>query len=95
LWLEGTAQAALVYRVVGRAAEAQHLDATIDPQFAPSGYVYATREPRITTGLALSADSTSADFYYYRRPHLGATAWAALAALGRNPFTAPRKSSAQ
>jgi len=95
LWLEGTAQAALVYRVVGRAAEAQRLDATIGRQFAPSGYVYATREPRITTGLALSADSTSADFYYYRRPHLGATAWAALAALGRNPFTAPRKSSAQ
>jgi hypothetical protein len=73
----------------------QRLGATIDRQFAPSGYVYATREPRITTGLALSADSTSADFYYYRRPHLGATAWAALAGLGRNPFAAPPKSSTQ
>jgi hypothetical protein len=41
--------------------------------------------------LALSADSKSADFYYYRRPHLGATAWSALAALGRNPFVAPDK----
>jgi hypothetical protein len=95
LWLEGTAQAALVYRTVGRAADTQRLGATIGGQFAPSGYVYATREPRITTGLALSADSTSADFYYYRRPHLGATAWAALAGLGRNPFAAPQKSSAQ
>ena len=95
LWLEGTAQAALVYRVAGRPAEAQRLDATIDRQFAPSGFVYASREPRITTGLALSADSTSADFYYYRQPHLGATAWAALAALGRNPFAAPQKSSGQ
>ncbi len=95
LWLEGTAQAALVYRIVGRVADAHRLDATIDRQFAPSGYVYATREPRITTGLALSADSTSADFYYYRRPHLGATAWAALAGLGRNPFAAPQKSLTQ
>ncbi len=95
LWLEGTAQAALVYRIVGRPADAQRLGATIGGQFAPSGYVYATREPRITTGLALSADSTSADFYYYRRPHLGATAWAALAGLGRNPFAAPRKASTQ
>lgn len=93
LWLEGTAQAALAYRVVGRADDAQPLLATIAKQIAPGGYVYATREPRITTGLALSADSASADFYYYRRPHLGATAWAALAALGRNPFEPPRKAS--
>jgi len=93
LWLEGTAQAALAYRVAGRAHETSPLFATITKQFAPSGYVYATREPRITTGLALSAQSTSADFYYFRLPHLGATAWAALAALGRNPFVAPLKSS--
>jgi hypothetical protein len=95
LWLEGTAQAALAYRVTAGAHEAQPLLATIAGQFAPSGYVYATREARITTGLALSAQSTSADFYYYRQPHLGATAWAALAALGRNPFAAPPKSSTQ
>jgi len=95
LWLEGTAQAALVYRAAGRGADAQRLEATIDRQFAQSGYVYATREPRITTGLALSAASTSADFFYYRWPHLGATAWAALAALGRNPFAASQKSSLQ
>jgi len=36
--------------------------------------------------LAVGSDSTSADFYYYRRPHLAATAWAVLAALKRNPF---------
>ncbi|HSE13603.1 MAG TPA: hypothetical protein VLB69_13315 [Rudaea sp.] len=93
LWLEGTAQAALAYRVVGRADDAQPLLATIAKQIAPGGYVYATREPRITTGLALNAGSASADFYYYRRPHLGATAWAALAALGRNPFEPPRQAS--
>jgi len=86
LWLEGTAQAALVYRLLGREHKADTLLATIAAQFAPGGFVYATREARITTGLALSADSTSADFYYFRRPHLAATAWAALAATRRNPY---------
>ena len=86
LWLEGTAQAALVYRTLGREADAQALFATIDAQFSTGGMVYATREARISTGLALGADSKSADFYYFRRPHLAATAWAALAARRRNPF---------
>lgn len=86
VWLEGTAQAALVYRVRGREHDAEKLFATIAGQFASGGFVYATRKPRITTGLAIGSDSTAADFYYYRRPHLAATAWAALAALNRNPF---------
>lgn len=94
LWLEGTAQAALVYRMLGRENDANELLATIAQQFGAGGYVYATREPRITTGLAIGADSASADFYYYRRPHLAATAWAALAACKRNPFMAPRADSA-
>ena len=56
---------------------------------SPGGYLWATRQPRITTGLALGPDSATDDFHYYR-PHLGATAWAALAALGWNPFTGRR-----
>ena len=86
LWLEGTAQAALAYRVLGRENEAQELFATIAQQFSAGGLIYATREARITTGLALGPDSVSADFYYYRRPHVGATAWAALAARNWNPL---------
>ncbi len=86
LWVEGTAQAALVYRTLGRDAEAVPLFATLAASFSPGGYLWATREPGITTGLALSPQSTTDDFRYYRRPHLGATAWAALASLGRNPF---------
>jgi len=77
----------LVYGRLGRARERDELLTTIAKHFAPAGFVYATREPRITTGLAIGSDSTSADFYYYRRPHLGATAWAALAARNWNPFT--------
>jgi len=87
VWVEGTAQAALVYRALGRKAKAQRAIDLIATQFASSGLVYATREPRITTGLATGPGSTTADFYYYRLPHLGATAWTALAALGWNPLT--------
>ncbi|HZH26741.1 MAG TPA: hypothetical protein VEY95_06110 [Azospirillaceae bacterium] len=90
LWVEGTAQAALVYRRFGRGADAGRLLAEVARQFGPGGYLWATREPRITTGLALAPDSTGADFHYERRPHLGATAWAVLAATGWNPFTGTR-----
>ncbi|MDC8014612.1 hypothetical protein [Tahibacter soli] len=89
-WLEGTAQAALAYRIAGETDAARRCLAEAAAQFSAGGYLFATREPRITTGLAIGPGSTSADAYYYRRPHLGATAWAALAALDRNPFRAQR-----
>jgi hypothetical protein len=90
MWVEGTAQAALVYRAVGRIAEAERLMAEIVKELSPGGYVWATRRPSLTTGLAIGPDSETDDFHYYRRPHLGATAWAALAAAGWNPFTGRR-----
>lgn len=83
IWLEGTAQAALAYRVRGDRAAADRRLECVAREFGPGGYVHATREPRITTGLAAEA-------YYFRLPHLGATAWAALAALGRNPYVSAR-----
>ncbi len=87
LWLEGTAQAALVYRYLGRTSESDRALDEIANQVSPGGYIWATREPEITTGLAIGPDSVTDDFRYYRLPHLGATAWAALAAQGWNPFT--------
>ena len=87
VWWEGTAQAALAYRATGQEQAADRLLAALAGQFAPSGFVWATSETRLTTGLALSPDSTKDDFYYYRLPHLAPTAWAALAATGWNPFT--------
>ncbi len=85
-WIEGTAQAALVYRIFGRDTEANKLFESIAAQFSTSGMVYATREPKITTGLATGASGDSADFYYYRMPHLAATAWAVMPAKSHNPF---------
>lgn len=87
IWWEGTAQAALTYRAVGRMDKAQPLLDLLAGQFAPGGLIWATSVPRLTTGLALGPDSTTADFVYWRRPHLGATAWAVLAATGWNPLT--------
>lgn len=90
LWLEGTAQAALAYRLVGRGGETERLLDTIAANLSPGGYVYATPAARLTTGLGVGPDSAEADFFYFHIPHLGATAWAALAATGRNPFTGER-----
>ncbi|MEP7044008.1 MAG: hypothetical protein ABI843_13170 [Dokdonella sp.] len=89
-WLEGTAQGALAYRIAGRDDAASRCLREIARQFSAGGYVFATREARITTGLAIGSASTSADFYYYRRPHLGATAWAILAARAWNPYIGKR-----
>jgi hypothetical protein len=87
MWVEGTAQAALVYRSLGANDRAARLLADLAGEVSPGGYVWATRAPSITTGLAIHPDSRTDDFRYYRRPHLGATAWVALAARGWNPFT--------
>ena len=86
LWVEGTAQAALVYRLLGQSAMADRLLEVISTQTSPSGWLFATREHQLSTGLRIGPWSTTDDFFYFRRPHLGATAWAVLAANGRNPF---------
>jgi hypothetical protein len=86
LWVEGTAQAALAYRAAGDHARSAALLAAALRERAPSGLLYATREAKITTGLTIGPESTTPDFLYFRRPHLGATAWAVLAQAGWNPF---------
>lgn len=90
MWVEGTAQAALTYRALGRRADADRLFGELLTEISPGGFLWATRPAVLTTGLAIGPDSKTDDFHYYRRPHLGATAWAALAALGANPFTGKR-----
>jgi hypothetical protein len=89
LWVEGTAQASLGYRIAGDPARSTQLLTTLEAERAPSGFLNATREARVSTGLSIDPTGTAKepDFFYFRRPHLGATAWATLAALGWNPFT--------
>ena len=86
VWLEGTAQAAQIYRLLGHKAKAAPLFRTINEQIAPNKLVYATVKDQLTTGLSVGPGSAPGDFKYYRLPHVGATAWAVLAALDWNPF---------
>jgi hypothetical protein len=89
LWVEGTAQASLAYRIAGDPNRSAQLLTGLEADRAPSGFLNATRTGRVSTGLSLdpTGSGAEADFFYYRRPHLGATAWATLAALAWNPFT--------
>jgi hypothetical protein len=87
IWVEGTAQASLAYRVAGDSIRSAQLLTTLEADRTPSGYLNATRAARVSTGLSIDPTKTEPDFFYFRRPHLGATAWAALAASAWNPFT--------
>lgn len=87
LWTEGTAQAAAVAQLSGLSDKALPLWTVLLAQEADNGWLFATPAPRISTGLAIGPDSVTNDFFYYHLPHLGATAWAAIAATGVNPFT--------
>ena len=87
LWVEGTAQASLAYRIAGDPVRSAQLLTTLEADRTPSGFLNATRAARVSTGLSIDPTRTEADFFYFRRPHLGATAWATLAATAWNPFT--------
>lgn len=85
IWTEGTAQGALAFRLAGNTRFAKNLlDACLNLA-SPDGYLMAARH-EIRTGLAVGPNSRDDDFRYYPWPHLGATAWAALAMNRRNPF---------
>jgi hypothetical protein len=90
LWVEGTAQASLAYRIAGDPLRSTQLLTTLEADRTPSGFLNATRAARVSTGLSIDPIQTEADFFYFRRPHLGATAWATLAATAWNPFTGRR-----
>ncbi len=95
IWTEGTAQAALAFAWLGRGHEAQRALRYLEIQQAmqpADAYLPATDRERITTGLAIDPQSDSADFYYFQRPHLAASAWAVMAAAKWNPF-APRQAA--
>jgi hypothetical protein len=89
IWLEGTAQAALVMEVSGKSDKADELFKTIAAQVSPGQLVYATVNEELTTGLQVGPNSAPGDFKYFRLPHIGATGWAILAALKLNPFVPP------
>jgi hypothetical protein len=89
IWLEGTAFAAIALARMNNTLAPTFL-ATINANISPTGYVYATVAPILSTGLtvgpSLIPGQPSQNFDYYRRPSLSATAWTALAALSVDPL---------
>lgn len=85
VWTEGTAQVAAGLQASGKPVP-DTLWQVLAAQRSASGMLYATPQPRIATDFAIGPTSTYADFFYYHQPHLGATAWTALAAKRWNPL---------
>jgi hypothetical protein len=86
IWLEGTAYVALAANRLNHPEIAAHMMATLRANTAAGDLVYATTTPTLTTGLATGVNGDDPDFFYLRRPHIGATAWAVLAQLNASPF---------
>jgi hypothetical protein len=84
IWTEGTAQAALLMALTDQPLQAARLMAAVERNRAPDGsYFAASRDT--DTGLQLDTDPAQAR-RYFRTPHLGALAWAAMAQRRFNPF---------
>jgi len=84
-WTEGTAQVSTLLGLLHRDAEAAALLAALSRQRVPEGY-YAASASSIATGFELDTAPGKPRLYLHL-PHLGATAWAALAERDYNPFT--------
>jgi hypothetical protein len=89
LWIEGTAQVAVLLELLHRQARARALRAAIDGQRTLGGGYYASGAEATPTGFMLATDPTKPRVYFHLE-HLGASAWAALADQGYNPFTGGR-----
>ena len=85
VWTEGTAQAALLAALMRQPREAARLLAVVEKNRSPGGGYYAA-DRDADTGFRLDTDASQAR-RYFRMPHLGALAWAALARRRFNPFT--------
>jgi hypothetical protein len=88
LWTEGTAQAALLAKAMGQKKRAAHLLTVLVKTRARDG-LYDASDRSANTGFRLDTDTTQ-ERRYFAIPHLGATAWVAMAMRGFNPFTATR-----
>jgi len=82
VWFEGTAHMAVAYALAGREADAETLRAVLrraqaTPPFGDGKGIAAATHDGLTSGF---------DFLFFRRLHVGATAWNVFAQLRFNPF---------
>lgn len=86
LWTEGTAQFALAEELSGARIAAAGLLKNLERLRIQDGSYYAADAKALSTGFLLDTDPTQTR-QYFRLPHLGATAWVAIAERSYNPFT--------
>jgi hypothetical protein len=86
MWTEGTAQAALYFKLAGNKTDASKYERTVRSMRQKDGSYLASSAAALPTGFMLESDPTQPR-QYFRTPHLAAVSWAALAAQGYNPFT--------
>ena len=89
LWIEGSAQAALLLELLHRQQRARALRAAINGQRTADGGYYASGTAVTPTGFMLATDPSKPRVYFHLE-HLGAGAWVALAERGYDPFTGGR-----
>jgi hypothetical protein len=88
IWPEGTAQAALVYKLLGDTKSADALIAACETAEAPDGGIYAVQgADQLQTKLKLG-NGEGSEWYYYRRLHIAPTAWVVMAKAGYDPLAA-------
>ena len=102
VWHEGTAQMAAVYHFIGNQERRLAILNYLSNAQQGAGGTHATDEDGercsptnpycgLTTGFTLN---TGEPWLYFRRLHVGATAWQALAEQGANPFRITRTADA-
>ncbi len=90
LWIEGTAQVALLFELLHQPERARALRVAIDGERSANGGYYASSTAATPTGFTLATDPNKPRVYF-RLEHLGAAAWAALAQQHYDPFTGGRR----
>jgi len=83
IWYEGTAHMAVAYQFTGQFNQANVLISSLVAAQDKSGGLPAADRDGLTTGI-WSTDGTP--WLYFKRPHVGATAWLVLAQKQVNPF---------
>ena len=85
IWYEGTAQMAAAYQVVGDIEKANACITAVEKAQYENGAIPAASRDGLTTGFYLSS-SNNEPWLYYKRRHVGATAWYIFAREGVNPY---------
>jgi hypothetical protein len=94
IWWEGTAHAVLAFSTLGDHEKASYYLRQLEEAqrfYKFGGALPAASKDQLTTGLDVkSSDQTqpvvAKPWYYYRIPHVGATAWSILAQVSWNPY---------